>query len=221
MARIISPAAVSTRKLEIQRKNSLIILYITTFVLLFIMIFFIVKVNVWAIIFVAFVLSFFLYNIIIFSKRIDDAKIGAKAEKYLSDFLDTHLSPAYWVVNDLKIKYGNIDCLVIDTIKNCVFLIEIKSSRRFDSSKISKWIKQCKLSEKLLKNIVFRILGHDVPIFTIISLPFLDNQDYFYHFENSNVWMFGNRKLLEFIEGVPKNNNKVDWYKFIDDICGK
>ncbi|MCS6955004.1 MAG: NERD domain-containing protein, partial [Candidatus Calescibacterium sp.] len=160
MARIISPAAVSTRKLEIQRKNSLIILYITTFFLLFIMIFFIVKVNVWAIIFVAFVLSFFLYNIIIFSKRIDDAKIGAKAEKYLSDFLDTHLSPAYWVVNDLKIKYGNIDCLVIDTIKNCVFLIEIKSSRRLDSSKISKWIKQCKLSEKLLKNIVFRILGH-------------------------------------------------------------
>lgn len=223
MARMISQAAVSTLKMENQRKSKLFILYFLSFfiVLLTGYLIFTDKFNTYLLLFSVFLFSVTVYYIIVLSKRADDARIGAKAEEYLSSFLDRNLPSTYWIINDLKIKYGNIDCLVIDTIKNCLFLIEIKSSRRFNSSSLSKWIKQSKLNEMILKRIIKEKIGFEVPVFTIISLPFLKDEEHYYFFEDSKVWLLGNRKLIEFINKVEKNNVKVDWFRFIDDICSK
>ncbi|MCS7165077.1 MAG: NERD domain-containing protein [Candidatus Calescibacterium sp.] len=221
MARVFSPPGVSTHRMETHRRNVLILLYLVLLILIILLSLFFDKLYPLGIIPVSFVLAFVIYYILLFSKRIKDAKIGANAEKYLSDFLDNSLPATYWIINDLKLKYGNIDCLVIDTIKNCIFLIEVKASRRFNSAKVAKWVKQCNLSEKLLKHLISKILSQDVPIFKIISLPFLQNQGYFYHFEDSDVRLLGNQKLIEFIQSVPMNKTNIDWYKFVDDICNK
>lgn len=217
MARIISEAAVSTSRMEKDRKNKFFILSVFVTIIFFFLVFFIYKFNFWAIGFFSLLLVISLYNLVLLLRRVNDAHIGSRAEKYFSNYVDKFLPSSYWVINDLKIKYGNIDCLIIDTVKNCVFLIEIKSSRRFDRGKVAKWLKQCELSRDVLGKLIKSFWQIDIPIFTIICLPFA-NENLEFLFENSNIRLMGIKKIVEFIKNVPKNDLKVNWFEFVENI---